>query len=137
MWNLKVRRLMFGGVVALIAIIGAASHLLGQTPTVQRKVLLQQDYAVSGNQVLLVEATLPVGGREGKHTHPGTMVGYLLEGTMDLEVEGKPTQSLKAGDAVMVESGKLHEGINRGRVPTKALVTFVVEKGKPLSTPRP
>lgn len=137
MWNVSVRRLMFGGVVALMATIGAASHLLGQTPTVQRKVLLQKDSEIPGYQVLLVEATIPVGGREGKHTHPGTMVGYLLEGTMDLEIEGKPTQMLKAGDSVMVESGKLHEGINRGRVPIKALVTFIVEKGKPLSTPRP
>jgi len=128
---------MFGGVVALIATIGAAPHLVGQTPTVQRKVLLQQDFEIPGYQVLLVEATIPVGGREGKHTHPGTMVGYLLEGTMDLEIEGKPAQTLKAGDSVMVESGKLHEGINHGRVPIKALVTFIVEKGKPLSTPRP
>ena len=137
MWNARVRRLTSGGVIAVIATLGAASHLLGQTPTVQRKVLLQQDFQMPGYQVLLVEATIPVGGREGKHTHPGTMVGYLLEGAMDLEIEGKPTQTLKAGDSVMVESSKLHEGINRGRVPTKALVTFIVEKGKPLSTPRP
>jgi quercetin dioxygenase-like cupin family protein len=128
---------MFGGVVALLATIGAGSRLVGQTPTVQRKILLQQDFEVPGYEVLLVEATLPVGGREGKHTHPGTMVGYLLEGSMDLEVEGKPTLSLKAGDSAMVEAGKVHEGINRGRVPTKALVTFIVQKGKPLTTPRP
>jgi quercetin dioxygenase-like cupin family protein len=128
---------MFGGAIALVGALGAASHVVGQTPTVQRKILLQQDAEMPGYQILLVEATIPVGGREGKHTHPGTMVGYLLEGAMDLEVEGKPTQALKAGDSVMVESGKLHEGINRGRVPTKALVTFIVEKGKPLSTPRP
>ena len=137
MWHASARRLVFGGVIALITSVGAASHLVGQTPTVQRKILLQQDFEMPGYQVLLVEATIPVGGREGKHTHPGTMVGYLLEGTMDLEVEGKPTQVLKAGDSVMVESGKVHEGINRGRVPIKALVTFIVEKGKPLSTPRP
>ena len=128
---------MFGGVVALIATIGAPSRLVGQTPTVQRKGLLQQDFEVPGYQVLLIEATLPVGGREGKHTHPGTMVGYILEGTMDLEVEGKPTQILKGGDSAMVEGGKVHEGINRGRVPIKALVTFIVEKGKPLTRPHP
>src|SRR5215831_2908862 len=131
MWDVSVRRVMFGGAVALMATIGAASHLVGQTPTVQRKILLQQDFEAPGYEVLLIEATLPVGGREGKHTHPGTMVGYILEGTMDLEVEGKPTQILKAGDSAMVEGGKVHEGINRGRVPIQALVTFVVQKGKP------
>jgi quercetin dioxygenase-like cupin family protein len=137
MWNVSVRRLLFGGLVALIATIGVVPRLVGQTPTVQRKVLLQQDFQVPGYEVLLIEASLPVGGREGKHSHPGTMVGYILEGTMDLEVEGKPTQILKAGDSAMVEGGKMHEGINRGRVPIKALVTFVVEKGKPLTTPHP
>src|SRR5262252_7340890 len=136
MWNVSARRLMCGGAVALIATIGAASRLVGQTPTVQRKVLLQQDFEVPGYEVLLIEATLPVGGREGKHTHPGTMVGYILEGTMDLEIEGKPTLSLKAGDSAIVEGGKVHEGINRGRVPIKALVTFIVQKGKPLTAQR-
>jgi quercetin dioxygenase-like cupin family protein len=42
---------------------------------------------------------------------------------------------LKAGDAILIEPRQVHEGINKGNVPVKALVTFIVEKGKPLSTP--
>jgi hypothetical protein len=29
----------------------------------------------------------------------------------------------------------VHEGINKGGVPIKALATFIVEKGKPFATP--
>jgi hypothetical protein len=31
----------------------------------------------------------------------------------------------------------VHEGRNTGSVPTKVIATFIVEKGKPLTTPAP
>ncbi len=80
-------------------------------------------------------ATIAVGGREGKHTHAGTLVGYVLQGELTLELDGQPTRVVKAGESAYIEAGRIHEGINRGRVPMKALVTFIIEKGKPLTTP--
>ena len=44
---------------------------------------------------------------------------------------------IRAGDSVFIEGGKIHEGINKGASPVKAVATFVVEKGKPLTTPAP
>ena len=41
----------------------------------------------------------------------------------------------KAGDSFYIEPGKIHEGINNGTSPVKAVATFVVEKGKPLTSP--
>jgi hypothetical protein len=32
-----------------------------------------------------VEATIPVGGRQGRHTHPGTMTGFLTMGLFTME----------------------------------------------------
>jgi quercetin dioxygenase-like cupin family protein len=71
----------------------------------------------------------------GRHRHPGTLVGYILEGELTLEVDGQPPKTFKAGESVFVEAGRVHEGTNKGNVPVKAVVTFIVEKGKPLSTP--
>lgn len=99
----------------------------------ERQFLLQEDLAIPGYEVVLAEATLAVGEREGKHTHPGTLVGHMLEGELTLEQEGLPSVVLKPGDSILVEPGQIHEGINTGDVPVKALVTFVVEKSKPLS----
>jgi len=105
-----------------------------QQPNVTRKVLLQQDLNISGYTASLVAVEIPAGGREGRHMHPGTLVAYVQEGTLTLDYEGKPTKTYKAGETFSVEPGKIHEGINKGNTAVKILVTFVSEKGKPLTT---
>ena len=75
-----------------------------------------------------------VGGREGRHTHPGLAFVHVEEGALTLDYEGKPTVTYKVGESFYVEPGKIHEGINKGNTPIKAIATFVVEKGKPLTT---
>ena len=56
---------------------------------------------------------------------------------LTLDYEGNPTMTYKAGDSFFIEAGKIHEGINKGTSPVKALATFVVEKGKPVTSPAP
>jgi quercetin dioxygenase-like cupin family protein len=102
-----------------------------------RKILIQRDLDIPGYEMILNEASIAVGGREGKHRHPGAFVGYLLEGEMTLETEGQPSRTLKAGDSAFVPAGQIHEGINTGKVPIRALVTFIVKKGATLTTPAP
>ena len=82
-----------------------------------------------------VRAEFAPGVAAGKHTHPGEELGYVMEGTLQLEVEGKPPVMLKAGDVFFVEAGRIHDGINVGAGNAKVLATYVVEKGKPLATP--
>jgi quercetin dioxygenase-like cupin family protein len=108
--------------------------VIAQQPTVQRKVLLQQDLTIPGYQAVLVSVEIPVGGREGRHTHPGSVLVHVQEGALTLDYEGKPTVTYKVGESFYVEPGKVHEGINRGNTPIKAVATFIVEKGKPLTT---
>jgi len=108
-----------------------------QQPAVQRKVLLQQDLTIPGYQAVLVSVEIPVGGREGRHTHPGSVLVHVEEGALTLDYDGKPTVTYKVGESFYVEPGKIHEGINRGNTPIKAIATFIVEKGKPLTTQEP
>jgi quercetin dioxygenase-like cupin family protein len=110
---------------------------IAQQPTVQRKVLLTQDLPIPGYQTVMAAVEIPAGGREGRHTHPGAVVVYVLEGDLTLDHEGKPTTTYKPGDAIFIEAGKIHEGINKGTSPVKVVGTFVVEKGKPLTSPAP
>ena len=125
-------------VVITVAFLICASFLIrsadAQQPTVTRKVLLQQDLAIPGFSAALVAVEIPVGGREGRHTHPGTVMVYVQEGALTLDYEGKPTKTYQAGETFSVEPGKVHEGINKGSAPVKAIASFVVEKGKPLTT---
>jgi quercetin dioxygenase-like cupin family protein len=122
------------GLASFVVVLAASSHAQAG---LERKILVQQDLPIPGYEILLAEVTLAVGAREGRHRHAGTLVAHILEGELTLEVESAPTKIVRAGEAVLIEARRVHEGINKGAVPIKALVTFVVEKGEPLSTPAP
>lgn len=68
-----------------------------------------------------------------RHTHPGEEIIYVLTGTLEYEVAGKPV-TLKAGDVLFVPAGTVHAARNVGTVPGAELATYVLEKGKPLTT---
>ena len=67
-----------------------------------------------------------------RHKHPGEEIVYVLEGTLEYEVEGKPPVTLKAGDVLFIPYGAIHSARNVGSVNAAELATYVVEKGKPL-----
>jgi quercetin dioxygenase-like cupin family protein len=117
--------------VSLLAWSGPAS-----AQEIQRKILLQQD-GPPGYQTVLTSVEIPVGVSEIRHTHPGMLVVYVIEGTLALETEGRPRTTYKLGDSFYVDAGKIHQGINAGTVPVRIAATLVAEKGKPLSTPAP
>ena len=105
-----------------------------QGPEVIRKPLMQHDLPMQGWSGALVSVEIPVGGREGRHTHPGPLFVYVQEGAITLDYEGQPTRTYKAGDTFFVEPGKIHEGINNGNVAARAIATFITPKGQPLTT---
>ena len=74
------------------------------------------------------------GAAFGRHTHPGEEIIYVLGGTMEYEVEGKPPVTLKAGDVLFIPAGTVHAARNPGNVTGSELATYIVEKGKPLLT---
>ena len=67
-----------------------------------------------------------------KHTHPGEEIIYILEGSLEYEVEGQPTILCRAGEALTVPAGVAHSVRNVGSSNGAELATYVVEKGKPL-----
>ena len=108
-----------------------------QNPAIQRKPLLQQDSTIAGYQATMNIVEIPAGVSEIRHMHPGPLTVYVLEGTLILEHEGRPTTTYNTGEAVLIEAGKIHRGINSGTVPLKLLANLISEKGKPTSSPAP
>lgn len=124
--------------VALVGLLALSSVLILQAQQVgeiKRNMLAKQDTSIPGYEGVVAQVEFAPGSREAKHTHPGDVFAYLQEGTIVLDVEGKPTTTVKAGEVFFIPAGKVHWGENKGTTPAKALVTFVVEKGKPLSSP--
>ena len=91
---------------------------------------------IPGREVVSAILELPPNGTAGRHTHPGTEIGYVLEGSATLIIEGQAAREVKAGDSWIIGAGIPHEG-RAGPAGVKVLGTFVVEKGKPLATPAP
>jgi len=130
---MTIRRIVVLTAIAALAFVSAQVIHAQQAPTVKRTVLLQHDTSAPGFEALLVSVEIPVGGREGRHTHPGTAMIHVLEGALTLDYEGKPTTTYKAGQSFFVDAGKVHEGINKENVPAKAIATFVIPKGQPVT----
>ena len=78
---------------------------------------------------------IPPGVTSPRHSHPGEDFGYIIEGTIVLQVDGKPPQTLKAGDVFFTERGRIHNARNIGTTTARAVDTYVVDRGKPGITP--
>ena len=120
-------------VVGLLLGIGAT--LAAQAPAITRTVLNRADLSQMGHEAVTARADFPVGGSTGKHTHPGDEVTYVLEGTVNLELDGMPSRMVKAGEVIFVPAGKVHNVTATGGAKAVAIANYLVEKGKPLTAP--
>lgn len=118
--------LVLGGIVAGLA---------AQQPAFKRTVLQQADLSVPGREVVQAVAEFQPGATPGRHTHPGEEIGYIIDGTVSVEQDGKPAATLKAGQTFLIPAGTIHNATNTGSGVAKILATYIVEKGKPLATP--
>jgi quercetin dioxygenase-like cupin family protein len=123
---------------AITEFVAADASAQGAPPPsggVNRKILSKTDGPAAGYETVLVEAEIEAGIAVGRHTHPGIESGYVLEGGFELPIQGMETRMLKAGDAFQVPPNTPHAGGKAGTAKSRLLITYVVEKGKPLASP--
>jgi quercetin dioxygenase-like cupin family protein len=129
------RVISIGATAVVLASLGAQA----QQPTAQtgfkRTPVQQGDLSLPGREGVQAIAEIVPGAESGRHTHPGEEFGYVLEGVLTLEIEGKPAAMKKAGEGFIIPAGTIHNAKNTGKSPTKVLATYIVEKGKPVATP--
>lgn len=75
------------------------------------------------------------GGTTRRHTHPGDEYAVVLQGTLELRIEGQEPRRVSAGEAYHNAKGVIHETRNVGDEPARVASTLVLEKGKPASQP--
>ena len=119
------------------AVVGAADSQTPTTvspqPSVKRTVLRRADVPNSNYEVVYALAEIAANSSIGKHTHPGKVFGYLLEGSVIVLVDGSAPLEIKPGEAYEVASGAVHDE-RAGSSGAKILSVYTVEKGKPLAT---
>ena len=132
---MKTTRTM--AVAVLIVGSGLALHVAtAQVPGTRRTELQRHDLSAPGREVIQVRVDFDPGYIAPRHTHPGEEIIYVLEGTLEYQIDGKPV-TVKPGDVLFVPAGTVHSVKNIGSGNGAELATYVVEKGKPLIVPVP
>lgn len=119
------------GIGVLIILLGAPV-VFGQ---VKRTVLQQTDLSIAGREVVTARVDLPAGSSAGAHTHPGDEVSYVVEGSVEVIVDGA-SRTYRAGEAFHVPAGKVHDARAVGGAAV-VIANFIIEKGKPVTTAVP
>ena len=124
--------------VGLIVASGLALDVAqAQIPGTRRIDLQRHDLSVPGREVIQSRVEIDPGVTAPRHSHPGEEIIYVLEGTLEYQLDGRPPVTLKAGDVLFVPAGVNHSAKNVGSGPGAELATYVVEKGKPLAVVAP
>jgi quercetin dioxygenase-like cupin family protein len=130
---MKTKRILAVAVAVLIAGSGwAVQAARAQQTGIRRTELQRHDLGAPGREVIQARVELDPGVTFAKHWHPGEEIVYVLEGSLEYQVEGKPPVTLKAGDVLFVPAGQIHSAKNVGSTNAAELATYIVEKGKPL-----
>jgi len=123
-------------VTAIAALIAASTLALhaafAQLAGTRRTDLQRHDLSVPGREVIQARVDIAEGVASPRHKHPGEEIIYVLEGSLEYDVEGQPPKTLKAGDVLFIPAGAVHLAKNVGKGNAAELATYVVEKGKPL-----
>jgi len=97
-----------------------------------RSDLQGQEQTVRETVVNILE--MPAGAAAPWHMHPGAQeILFVIEGSLAVEIEGRGTSILKAGEIALIPAETPHLARNDGAIPTRALVTHSrADKDKPL-----
>jgi quercetin dioxygenase-like cupin family protein len=124
------KKIMLGLTIAAFAGGLACAQGIKRTP-------LQKVEFPDGYDTVTAIAEVPVGGASGRHTHPGAETGYVLDGELELVIDGKDPVKLKAGESYQIPAGAVHDARTSGDRPLKVLGIYIVTRGQPLATPAP
>jgi quercetin dioxygenase-like cupin family protein len=89
------------------------SSTVQQAPGLWRTDLQQHDLSIPGREVIQNRVEIGAEAPLVKHKHPGEEIIYVLEGSLEYQLEGQPPETYHAGDALIVPAG------------TDSVVTFI------------
>jgi quercetin dioxygenase-like cupin family protein len=116
----------FVGVVAAVCAVTLSAQI-------KRTVLQQVDTSIPGREVVTARADFPAGGSTGLHTHPGDEISFVAEGAVEIVMDGS-SKVYRKGEAFNVIGGKPHDA-RAVEGPATVIANYVIEKGKPATTP--
>jgi quercetin dioxygenase-like cupin family protein len=135
---MRTAAVILAAALSAVALGSLAPGANAQSVGVSSKPLLRS--TVSGDSAkesVLLSIEFAQGATTGRHTHPGDEFAVVLQGTLELRVEGQEPRRVTVGDAYHNPQGVVHETRNVGDSVAKTVATFIVEKGKPRTAAAP
>jgi quercetin dioxygenase-like cupin family protein len=140
-----MRRILFV-LVALIALAGVVAYMApasgqaGKTTRdelsgkLARREIQRAQLSIAGREMVQVETLIPAGVESGWHIHPGEEVGYIVEGQVEMMVQGRATVVLQPGQGFLIPPRVPHNARDLGPETGRMLSTYIVETGQPIAT---
>jgi quercetin dioxygenase-like cupin family protein len=119
---------------AVTAFLATGAEAQNAPGGLKRTIIARTDGPMDGYETVNARVDLDAGTLVPRHTHPGIESSYVVEGALELSVDGEGTRTFNAGDGFQVPTRVPHSG-KAGDKPTTLAITYVVEKGKPLASP--
>ncbi|VIO73633.1 Dimethlysulfonioproprionate lyase DddQ [Bradyrhizobium ivorense] len=131
---MKATRVLARAGVIVASLLTIPTAEAQQPAGITRTDLQRHDLSAPGREAVQVRVDIAPGKAFGRHSHPGEEIIYVLAGTFEYDIEGRPPATLKAGDVLFIPAGTIHAAKNVGDVTASELATYIVEKDKPLLT---
>jgi len=132
---MKQTRILAVAVAGLIATPAAAQVKFSATPILQSGATVggaSIAYPMTGSaELTAVRLDIGMGGETGRHMHPYPTLVYVLEGAIEVEMDGGMVHSYKAGDSFLMVVNTWTNAKNQGTMPARVLVVYVGVQGKP------
>jgi len=122
------------GIVLLSVSVDANAQV--QIPGVKTATILRT--TLSGDdtkEVVITSGEFATGVMLPRHRHPGDDYTVVLQGSLELIVEGREPRRVSAGEAFYVPGGLVHYTRVLGDTSVRIIAFWVVEKGKPAMQP--
>ena len=119
--------LLLAGVgVAAGAIDAAQQHEDGEKVNVLSTIELVEELDEQAATATVVEVTIEPGQDGLPHRHPGSAIGYVLEGEYEVGIDDQPTKVIKAGETFSEPKRCLHRvSRNPGKVRTRLIAVVI------------
>ena len=105
---------------------GTRDELAGK---LARREVQRSPLSIAGREMVQVETLIPAGVESGWHIHPGEEVGYIVEGQVEMRVQGRATVVLRPGEGFLISPRTPHNARDLGPETGKMLSTYIVETG--------
>ena len=126
-----------GLMIAISTVPVAASLAQDAAPPPKVKLLMKNEVvsSVPGKEAYMIDIDWGVDSSTGRHTHPGDEYAEIVEGELQLNIEGQPAKIVKPGETYHNLAGIVHETKNVSGKPARSIAVLIIDKGKPITEP--